>query len=110
MSHQSRANPQERESRHNKDSHHASAIDPKLYQHPNADKEVLNLVDSQFGKGFLELNFDDDDEQAAHHKKDSKKPVSNPHAGNKKQEPKFEFDFNEPKSAKHSKPHQGKQF
>lgn len=73
-------------------------IDPKLYQHPSADKEVLNLVESQFGKGFLELNFDDDDTGS---KTQTKQPVSNP--GNKKAAT-FEFDFdNGSKSTKNTK-------
>lgn len=74
---------------------HTSNIDPALYNNPNADKEVLNLVDSQFGKGFLELNFDDDEPTDY-----QKKPMSNPNYRGKTG---VEFDFNEPKSAKQPK-------
>jgi hypothetical protein len=73
----------------------SSVIDPQLYQHPNADKEVLNLVESQFGKGFLELNFDDDDADV---KSKPKKPLSNP--STKKHE-EFQFEYQNPKSVKY---------
>lgn len=74
---------------------HASHIDPVLYNNPNADKEVLNLVDSQFGQGFLELNFDDDEPETQ-----VKKPLSNP---GKKVQKQDQFDFGGPKSVKNPK-------
>lgn len=79
---------------------HSSQIDPKLYDNPNADKEVLNLVESQFGQGFLDLNFEDDEPE-----QHTKKPLSNP--GNKNRQD-DQFDFGGPKSVKQPKSKQSK--
>lgn len=79
---------------------HSSQIDPKLYNNPNADKEVLNLVESQFGQGFLVLNFEDDEPE-----QHTKKPLSNP---GKKIRQDDQFDFGGPKSVKQPKSKQSK--
>ena len=71
-----------------------SNIDSKLFKDKNADKEILNLVDSQFGQGFLELNFEDDDQNPVQQQKPTVQSVKKP----KYEEP--EFNFNETKSAK----------
>ena len=80
-----------------------------MKQNPNEKKEVLNsLIESQFSKGFLELNFDDDDVQDS--KPQSKKPASNPvtNPGNKKSGQDIEFEFDQSKSVKHPKNKQRK--
>ena len=46
-----------------------SQIDPSIYKNPQADKEVLNLVDSQFGQGFLEFDFGEGKDQVKGQKK-----------------------------------------
>jgi len=66
-----------RQSQVQKDSIVRSQIDPNLYKNPNADKEILSLVDSQFGKGFLEFDFGENDasKQKSTHQVPKKRPI-----------------------------------